>query len=170
MTVNLASFPQCARRLQFQRANLSEEGMNAYWAAVCLADEFTNEELSQHGGVNFNDRSEKNGRTLLAIFEQLLLARQQRRAANYAFSHDGLRSMFGARGVKTSKLSSEDDCWTVAETLFPGHIKRDGGLTSLYSQILKISKKERKRLATANLRNLPTDWLSGASAHARKLQ
>lgn len=167
--ISMAKFPRCAKRLEFQRANLTEAGMTEYWAAVCLADQFTNHELSEHGGINFADKSVDNGRKLLGIFEKLLLEREQRRVAHVGFSHDGLRAMFGARGVKTSNLGGEGDYWTVGETLFPGHIKRDGGMTELYSQILRISKKERKRLATANLRRLPLDWLSDAPAHAAKL-
>jgi hypothetical protein len=66
-------------------------------------------------------------------------------------------------------LESEDDYWTAAETLFPGKITRNGGLTSLYVQIHSIPKKERQRLGTANLRNVRADWLSKASSHQSKL-
>lgn len=168
--INVSAYPLCASRLHFQRANLTEDGMTSYWAAVCIADEFTNQELADHGGINFGDHSETNGRKILTAFESLLLARQQRRVGQYAFSHDGLRAMFGARGIMTSKLTSEVDYWTIGETLFPGRIERNGGMAELYAQILRIPKKERKRLATDNLRRLPAEWISGAPVHQAKIQ
>lgn len=66
-------------------------------------------------------------------------------------------------------LHSEDDYWTAAETLFPGHISRDGGTFKLCQQILFIPKKDRKRLADANLHKIRPEWLSSASNHQHKL-
>jgi len=168
--LNVSAYPLCAARIRFQNTNLSEAGMNSYWASVAIADCFRDAELAEHGGINFGQRTEENGRFILSAMEKLLMERQQRVAANSTFAHDGLRSMLGARGVKTSMLKSENDYWTAAETLFPGHIKRNGGATVLYYQINKIPKKARKRLATENLRKLPADWISESSAHAGKLQ
>lgn len=170
MTVNVSSYPLCAKRLHFQRANLSDPMMTHYWAAVCVADELTDEELAEHGGINFGNRSPENGKKLMAALEAVLLKRQQKRARGAFTASDQLRAMLGARGVKTSMLHSEDDYWTVAETLFPGATKRDGGMQRLHQQMLAIPKKERKRLADANLRHLKPEWLSGASAHLAKLQ
>lgn len=169
MTLDVSAYPLCAARLRFQFTNLSEQGMNAYWAAVAIADCFRDAELAEHGGINFGLRTEENGRFILAAMEKLLMKRQQRTVANATFADAGLRSMLGARGVKTSMLTREDDYWTAAETLFPGHIKRNGGAGVLYYQINKIPKKTRKRLATENLCKLPAEWLSDASVHARKL-
>ncbi|QIB36851.1 hypothetical protein G3A56_01595 [Rhizobium oryzihabitans] len=170
MTLNVSAYPLCAARLKFQRADLSDKLMTHYWAAVCVAFDIRDAELAEAGGFNFESRTEENGKRLLSGLENLLMKRQQRVAANSAYASLELRASLGARGIKTSKLKTEDDYWLVAETLFAGRITRDGGLTRLYAQICNITKKERARLTAENLKKIDPDWLSDAAAHQRKLQ
>lgn len=167
--LNVSAYPLCAAKLKFQHVNLNEPLMTHYWAAVCVASDMRDEELAEHGGFNFQSKTEENGRKLLSELEKVLRKRSQRRVANYGFAHDGLRSMLGARGVKTSMLKSEDDYWTAAEALFPGYITRGGGMTQLYVQINSIPKKRRQALGFSNLKNLPIEWISEASNHQAKL-
>lgn len=170
MTLNVSAYPLCATRLRFQRADLNDPLMNHYWAAVCVADEIRDRDLADFGGFNFNTRTDENGRELPSNLEKLLAKRQQNRAANSSFASNELRAMLGARGIKTSKLESENDYWTVAETLFAGRIKRTGGMSDLLLQICRINKKDRARLTAANLKNIDPDLLSDAAIHVRKLQ
>lgn len=170
--INVSAYPLCAKKLKFQRVNLDEPTMTKFWAAVCVADDCLDEQLTDFGGFDFNDRSPENGGRLLKRLEEFLAQRQQRYAKNSVrakLADDGLIAMLGSRGIKTSMLKSEDDYWTAAEILFSGRIKRNGGLTSLYTQIHAIPKKQRKALANENLRKLPADWLSSATAHQAKL-
>lgn len=156
--INVSAYPLCAGRLHFQKANLSDPLMTKYWAAVCVAYDLSDVQLTDFGGFNFSDRSDANGKKLLKRLEEFLKDKAQRAAANSAYSHNGLRAMFGAYGVKTSKLESENDYWTVAEILFPGAAERNGGLTALYTQISKLPKKARGREARANLAKLQAEW------------
>ena|ERR1044072_5743685 len=158
--VSVSAYPLCAKRLGFQRANLSEPTMTKYWAAVCVAVDLMDSQLTEFGGFNFNDMSEKNGGKLLSRLEKFLGRRSKRTVANYGFASEGLKALLGSRGIKTSMLKSEDDYWTAAEILFPGRIKRDGGFSSLYVQIHSIPKKTRQALGRENLRKLPAAWLS----------
>lgn len=167
--LNVSAYPLCAARLKFQHANLSDPLMTHYWAAVCVATEIRNAELAEYGGFNFNSRTEENGRALLSNLEKLLAKRMKRTVANAGYAHSGLTAMLGARGVKTSMLKTEDDFWTASETLFPGKIKRNGGMSSLYVQINRMTKKQRQTLGDANLRNLPVEWISSAPKHQSKL-
>lgn len=167
--ISVSAYPQCARKLKFQKTELHEPTMTKYWAAVCVASDIPDVQLTQFGGFNFDDMSDANGSKLLSRLEKFLIERAQRRAGNSVLASDGLRALLGARGIKTTMLKSEDDYWTAAETMFPGKITRNGGLTSLYVQIHSIPKKERQRLGTANLRNIREDWLSKATAHQSKI-
>ncbi|MBN7804869.1 hypothetical protein JZX86_05760 [Agrobacterium rosae] len=170
MTLNVSAYPLCATRLRFQRADLNDPLMNHYWAAICVADEIRDRELADFGGFNFNTRTDENGRELLSNLEKLLAKRQQNRAANSSFASNELRAMLGARGIKTSKLESENHYWAVAEILFAGRIQRTGGMSDLLLQICRINKKDRARLTAANLKNIDPDLLSDAAIHVRKLQ
>ncbi len=171
MTLNVSAYPLCATRLRYQRADLNDPLMSHYWAAVCVADEIRDVELAEFGGFNFESRSAENGKLLMTNLEKLLMQRQQRRAGNSTFASNELRAMIGARGIKTSKLESESDYWTVAETLFAGRIKRTGGMSDLLLQICRINKKDRARLTAANLKNIDPEWLSdSAAAHLGRLQ
>jgi hypothetical protein len=166
--IKVSAYPLCAKRLHFQNVNFSDEKFTEYWAAVNVAYDLPDTQLTDFGGFDFTDRSDKNGRKLLKRLEEFLNNRSQRYAANNFAASEGLKASLGARGVKTSMLKSDDDYWTAAATMFPGCIKRNGGLTSLYAQIHVIPKKKRQALAKENLRKLPADWLSKAPAHASK--
>lgn len=169
MTLNVSAYPLCKAKLAYQYANLNDPLMTHYWAAVCVADEISDAALAKHGGFNFDDRSPENGRKLLSELEKFLVKRQQNKASSSVLASEQLKAMLGARGIKTSMMESENDYWTAAETLFPGQIKRNGGTFKLYQQILRIPKKERKRLADANLHKIKPEWLSSASSHQHKL-
>lgn len=171
--INVSAYPLCAKKLKFQRVNLNEPTMTKFWAAVCVADDCLDEQLTDFGGFDFDDRSPQNGARLLKRLEEFLVQRQQRYAKNSSrakIGDDGLVAILGANGVKTSMLKSEDDYWTAAETLFPGHIKRNGGFTSLYVQIHSPPKKLRKKLVAENLSKLPRDWVSDAACHQAKIK
>lgn len=157
--LNLSAYPQCVRILHFQGANLNDPLMTHYWAAACVASAQSDALMTEFGGFNFDDRSPANGKRLLSRLEEFLVNRSQRSAANFAFASEGLKALLGSRGVKTSALKSEDDYWAASEILFPGHINRLGGFTSLYVQIQAIPKKQRGVLGRANLRLLPAEWL-----------
>lgn len=167
--INVSPYPQCARILRFQNCNLGEEKFTLYWAAVNVASAQSDDQLADFGGFNFRDKSDSNGRKLLERLEAFLTRKAQRYAKNSVLASDTLKALLGSRGVKTSALKSEDDYWKAAETLFPGRIARNGGFTSLAVQIHSIPKKERKRLGSANLRNIPSEWLSEALVHQVKL-
>ena len=166
MSLDVSAFPRCAKRLEWNFTQMSDPLMNEYWAAVIVADFCDDDAMEAFGGFNFDDRSPENGRQLLARLEACI-AQKKHKTPKEALP-SGLVSALGARGVKTSMLKP-DDFWTTAEILFPGRIERKGDLSSLYQQIRSIPKKDRKALATANLRNLPGQWLSDAPVHARKL-
>lgn len=167
--INVSAYPLCAKRLHFQNVNFTDEKFTKYWAAVNVAFDLPDTQLTEFGGFNFNDRSPANGAKLFKRLEEFLVRRGQRLAGNNFAAAVELKAMLGSRGIKTSMLKSEDDYWTAAEILFSGRIKRNGGLTSLYTQIHAIPKKQRKALANENLRKLPADWLSSAPAHRAKL-
>jgi len=169
MTLNVSAYPQCAKILHFQKANLSEAGFTKYWAAVCVVSDLPDAQLTELGGFDFKNRSDSNGAKLLSRLEQFLTHRAQRYAANSFAASEGLKALLGARGVKTSMLKSEEDYWVAAETLFPGKISRIEGITALYNQIFGIPKNERKRLSAANLKNVRREWVSTAAAHRAKI-
>lgn len=157
--LDVSRYPQCARILRFQQANLNDPLMDYWHAAVCVASAQSDALMTEFGGFNFDDRSSANGRKQLARLEEYLKDRSQRAAGNYGFASEGLKALLGSRGLKTSALKSEDDYWAAAETLFPGHINRSGGFTSLYVQITAIPKKQRGALGRENLGRLPAEWL-----------
>lgn len=168
--LNVSPYPQCARRLQHQQVNLSDDKFTEYWAAVNVSSEQSDAQMTEFGGFDFSDRSVANGKKLLKRLEEFFVWRSQKYAKNSVLASDTLKALLGSRGIKTSSLKTEDDYWEAAETLFPGRIARNGGFTSLAVQIHSIPKKERKRLGAANLRNVPIEWISDASVHQQKLR
>jgi len=166
---NVSAYPRCAKRLHHQQVNLKDDKFTEYWAAVNVASELSDAQMTEFGGFDFADRSVPNGKKLLKRLEEFFVWRSQKYAKNSVLASDTLKALLGSRGIKTSALKSEDDYWKAAETLFPGRIARNGGFTSLAVQIHSIPKKERKRLAAANLRSVPADWISEASVHRAKL-
>lgn len=162
--INVAAYPFCAKRLAFQNANLADPAFTSYWAAVCVADEYSDEKLAEYGGFNFDNRSEANGYLLLGRLEQFI-----RKNASKAKSDKGeygpveasVRAFLGANGVKVSKLNGVMDYWTAAMVLWPVHItttQKDQNVETLRFQINKIPKKARGRLARKNADGLPVTW------------
>lgn len=161
MTLNLSPYPQCAKRLHFQRCRLDEQGFNAYWASLCVAEDFTDEALTKFGGFNFDDRSEENGYRHLGLLEQFMAGRYRR--ANLrkhdiegTANRERVKSYIGAYGVKTGKIASDDEFWAVAAVLWPERIVKPAvpKMADLVSQIEAISKAERK-MARDNRKRLP---------------
>jgi hypothetical protein len=157
--LNVAAYPHCARILHYQQANLADPAMTYYWAAACVASAQSDTLMTEFGGFNFDDRSPENGKKQLVRMEAFLRDKGHQSARNHTLASEGLKALLGSRGIKTSELKSEDDYWTAAETLFPGHIKRIAGLSSLYTQITAIPKKLRGELGRANLGRIPEEWL-----------
>jgi hypothetical protein len=164
--ISLAAYPLCAKRLEFQKANLNEEGFNAYWAAVSVASELNDEKLAAYGGFNFDLRTEANGYKLLGRLEQFI--KGSVRQASKAKSDVGglseaevsVRAFLGANGVKVSRLNGLSDFWTAAMTLWPGHVlpSRNSEMADLRFQISKIAKKQRSKMAHMNVSALPATW------------
>ncbi|XHE14049.1 hypothetical protein PCC82_04685 [Agrobacterium deltaense] len=166
--IEASTHPRCTKRLQINFTNMNDPLMNDYWAAVIVADFCDDEALEDFGGFDFDDRSAGNGRNLLDRLE-VCIAQKRHRIVRLEVP-SGLVAMLGARGIKTSMLKTEGDYWSAAMTLFPGILKRKAGLYALHSQIVRIPKKERKRLADENLKKVKAEWLSSAQSHQRKLQ
>jgi len=158
--MNIAAYPQCARRLRFQNADLNDPLMNRYWAAVNVATSLSDTLLADFGGFNFDIVTDANGGKLLKRLEEFMAHRGQQAASSAFYASEGLKALLGARGVKTSMLKSENDYWTAAETLFPGKIDRNGGFVSLYVQIHSIPKKIRRSISKKRLWLLPRSWIS----------
>jgi len=164
--INVAGFPLCAKRLQFQRAKLNEVGMTSYWAAVCVASDIDDEKLVAFGGFDFNDMSEDNGRKLLGRLEQFISAGLDAKKAksdtgSLTAAEMSVRAFLGANGVKVSKLSGIDDYWTAARALWGDKIEASPKVRDAYTlafQINRIVKKQRSRLARENYSNLAEEW------------
>jgi len=163
--INLSAYPLCAKRIEFQRADLRDPAFNAYWAAVCVAEDFSDDKLASVGGMNFDNRSEANGYVLLGRLEKLIKssARQEAKSDNGGLSEAevSVRAFLGANGVKVSKLNGLGDFWTAAMTLWPGFVSPDHkheDMETLRLQISKVPKKQRPKLARKNLPGLPATW------------
>jgi hypothetical protein len=168
--IDLARYPLCAKSLHFQRVNLAETGFTTYWAAACVAGEFTDEALEKFGGFNFDDRSDENGQHLLARLELMLVARQERSRKSTAkrqahtqkqeddkLTFERVTAFLGTYGLKPSQFVTHEDYWTAASALWPGKICKPAALTmsGLLAQITAIPKKERSSLARRNFPLIP---------------
>ena len=163
--INIAGYPLCAKRLQFQRAQMSDPLMNEYWAAVCVATDLDDGKLHAFGGFDFGERSAENGKQLLARLEQFISAglgeKSGKRGGPVSADEVSVRSLLGAYRVKVSKLNGLDDYWTAATTLWPSLREENPKLRdiqSLRSQITSIPKKSRSSSARANFAALPDNW------------
>lgn len=67
--INLSKTPRCAAYLKAMRVLLEESGMNEYWAALCIAESFSEKALKKFGGINFHTMA---GPNLLARMEEFL--------------------------------------------------------------------------------------------------
>jgi hypothetical protein len=159
MTLNLSSYPQCAKHLHFQRCRLDEQGFTAYWAAACVAEDFKDKDLTEFGGFDFDDRSDENGYRQLGRLEEFMAHRRritkqgedsdaflERRRMAASDGFERVKAFLGAYGVKTGKIASDDEFWAVAEVLWPGRIQKPAVATfsELLKQITAITKQARK--------------------------
>ncbi len=166
MAVNVSSFPLCAKRLQFQKAKLNDDGMTAYWAAVAVAADLDDEKLTEFGGFNFNDMSEDNGQKLLGRLEQFIREGLSHRKAksdigNVTAAETSVRAFLGSNGVKVSKLNGIDDYWRAARILWGDLVEENPKVRDVYTlvfQLNRIPKKQRPKLARANAAALPAEW------------
>lgn len=80
-----------------------------------------------------------------------------------------LNALLGVYGVMTSKLMSNQDYWTCAKALWGSRITGFGEVLELQKQIKALSKQDRARMAKANIKNLPPNFLSEAPVHQYRL-
>jgi hypothetical protein len=69
MTIDLKDKPRCARYLEAMKVKPNEPGMNDYWAALCIAESFSEKSLKAFGGITFHTM---NGGHLLSRMERFL--------------------------------------------------------------------------------------------------
>lgn len=83
-----------------------------------------------------------------------------------------LQAFLGCCGVKTSRLMTNQDYWTVARTLFPARIDQFEGATleDLHAQVKAMTKAERRFLGRENIKHIPAKLVSVAPVHQAKLQ
>lgn len=72
--IDLSMTPRCAKYLKAMRVNLDENGMNEYWAAVCIAESFSDKKLKKFGGINFHVMT---GPSLLLRMEEFLVSQSR---------------------------------------------------------------------------------------------
>ncbi|WP_267550328.1 hypothetical protein [Rhizobium rhizogenes] len=164
--INVSGFPLCAKRLQFQRAKLSEPAMTPYWAAVCVVFDIDDEKLVAFGGFDFNDMSEGNGQKLLGRLEQFIRAGLANRKAksdvsNMTAAETSVRAFLGSNGVKVSKLAGIEDYWRAARILWAELVEENPKVRDVYTlvfQLNRIPKKQRPKLARKNIEALPAEW------------
>lgn len=51
---SLSMTPRCAAYLKAMRVKIEEASMNEYWAALCIAESFSDKALKKFGGINFH--------------------------------------------------------------------------------------------------------------------
>ena len=156
----LQSYPRCAAYLRGMKVKLDDQSMTNYWGAVILADKWTDKQLQEAGGVDFNDKS---GETILGRFEALLGNPRVQKPKSGDLNDSQrtqLLAFLGSRGVMTSRLLTEQDIWKAAKTLWP-HIRVWDGLEHLFNQLKCMSKKQRKK-ANDRIADLPPEWISAS--------
>lgn len=67
--IEIQKYPRCQKYLKAANVNLNETAMNEYWAALCVAESFSEKALQKFGGINFHTMT---GDKLLARMEQFL--------------------------------------------------------------------------------------------------
>ncbi|ENN86040.1 hypothetical protein RHSP_31761 [Rhizobium freirei PRF 81] len=164
--INVSGFPLCAKRLQFQRAKLNDDGMTHYWAAVAVATDLDDEKLTKFGGFDFNDMSEDNGQKLLGRLELFIKAGLANRkaksgAGDMTAAETSIRAFLGSNGVKVSKLNGIEDYWRAARILWGDLVQESPKVRDVYTlvfQLNRIPKKQRPKTARANVSKLPQEW------------
>lgn len=69
MAIDLKNKPRCAGYLEALKVKPEEPGMNDYWAALCIAESFSEKSLKAFGGINFHTMK---GGKLLSRMEEFL--------------------------------------------------------------------------------------------------
>ena len=148
MSVDLSRHPLCAERLRINRTNINEDAMNAYWAALCVAEDYGDKRLTQHGGIDFWTM---DGPALLDAMEGFLAQRNTGRVVLSKQNFERLKAYFGAQGMKAGKMSHAD-FWSAARTLWPDHISGDASteIGLLLHQIDSMPKRLRRSIARKN--------------------
>jgi hypothetical protein len=159
----LHDFPRCAAYLKAMRFRLDDEAMTDYGWAVALSENWTDEFLVADGRVNFDTM---DGAAILTEFERLFREGQATggKGEAHGLSHpdmEALKAYFGSRGIKASRLKSDDDFWIVAHILWPSHVgeSQRGPLRSLLTIIRGMSKKERQT-ARGRVQHVPARYLA----------
>lgn len=67
--IDLSKTPRCAAYLKAMRGKPDESGMTEYWAALCVAESFSEKALKKFGGINFHVMK---GPALLTRMEEFL--------------------------------------------------------------------------------------------------
>lgn len=162
--IDMSPYPMCAARLKFFRANLSETGFTYYWAAVALVADIKDAALRNFGGFDFSDKSDANGKKLLARLEQFIRDGLPKKAKSdvggMSASENSVRALLGAFGIKVSKLNGVEDYWSAARVLWPGHIDAEPKVADVFTlnfQMNRISKTKRK-IARQNIKNVRREW------------
>lgn len=163
--IDVSPYPMCAARLKFFRANLAEQGFTYYWAAVAIVADISDKALKRFGGFDFADKSDDNGKRLLARLDQFIKNGLPKKAKSdkggMSAAEASVRAMLGANGIKVSKLAGVDDYWAVARVLWPGHVDERPKVADVYTlnfQLQKIPKKARGRSAKVKLHLVRAEW------------
>lgn len=69
MAIDLKNKPRCTRYLEALKVKPEEPGMNDYWAALCIAESFSEKSLKAFGGIDFHTMK---GHRLLCRMEEYL--------------------------------------------------------------------------------------------------
>lgn len=165
--INVSAHPFCAARLKFQRCDLNEASFTKFWAAVNVATDLDDDELTEFGGFDFRDRSDENGEHLLARLE--LFIRTKVGSAKKAKSdvngmtpaEHSIRAFLGANGVKVSKLDGIDDYWKAARILWGDLVDENPKVRDVYTLVFQLNgipKKQRPKIAKSNRDKLRPDW------------
>ena len=67
--IDLSKTPRCASYLKAMRVKPEDQGLTEYWAALCIAESFTEKALKKFGGINFHSMK---GPQLLQRMEEFL--------------------------------------------------------------------------------------------------
>ena len=163
--IDVSPYPMCAARLNFYRANIAEQGFTYYWAAVALVADISDKALKRFGGFDFSDKSDENGKRLLARLDQFIRKSLPKKAKSgkgrMIPAEASVRAILGANGIKVSKLGGITDYWIAAQSLWPDHVEvrpKVADITALNLQLQSIPKKVRGRSAKANIRFARDEW------------
>lgn len=159
--LDLSRHPLCADHLRLNRTNIDDPAMDAYWAALCVAEDYSDKRLTRHGGINFWTM---DGPSLLDAMESFLASAHKDRASQLPKrDFERLKAYFGSQGFKTSKMGVAD-FWSAGRALWPDYVfgSVEEGLDSLLTQIDCLPKKLRRSLAAENRVAALSDVQGGA--------